>query len=91
MEFVLHTHFLFSDLNAIKSSKNFLKKTKKTPSSNCDVLYVQSSVVTVWPFLGCRRPSWEVEEIRWCDGPNHWPNAGAWAEVETEIKTNGVS
>lgn len=35
--------------------------------------------------------SWEVEEIRWCDGPNHRPNAGAWAGVETEIKTNGVS
>lgn len=38
-------------------------------------------------FLGQR----EVEDIRWCDGPNPRPNAGAWAGVETEIKTNGVS
>lgn len=52
------------------------------------------SVVIVWPSSGYRRPSWEVEEPRWCDCPDHQPNAGAWAEVikaETEIKTNGVS
>lgn len=45
-------------------------------------------------FSGYRKPFREVEGLRWCDGPDHWPNAGAWAGVvkaETEIKTNGVS
>lgn len=54
-------------------------------------MFPESSVVMVRPSSGYRRPSWEVDELRSCDGPDHRPNAGAWAGVETEIKTNGVS
>ena len=62
-----------------------------------DAIYLQvpalSSYGKAFP-PGFRRPSWAAGEIRWCDGPDHRPNAGAWAGVvkaETEIKTNGVS
>lgn len=84
-------HFLISDLNSIKTSMN---ESKSAVSTMLSISSLEPSVVLVWPSSGNRRPSWEVEELRWCDGPDHRPNAGAWAGVvkaETEIKTNGVS
>lgn len=71
-----------------------MRKKKSAGTMMLSISNLDPSVVMVWPAPGYRRPSWEVEELRWCDGPKHWPNAGAWAGVvkaETEIKTNGVS
>lgn len=95
LQFRTSTTSIFGDQNFIKSTKstsklllNFAMLHHQNEQKPCDV--------KVWVFSGYKKPSWEVEELRWCDrmlritGQTLAPGQGV-VKAETEIKTNGVS